>query len=63
MVEKVLKTFSVKYLQVLDETGKYDKKLMPKLSPKQLVELYELMALSRRFDEKALTLQKQGRLG
>lgn len=63
MVEKVLKTFSVKYLQVLDEDGRCDKKLMPKLSPKQLVGLYSLMVLCRRFDEKALVLQRQGRLG
>ncbi|MBI2581164.1 pyruvate dehydrogenase (acetyl-transferring) E1 component subunit alpha [Candidatus Woesearchaeota archaeon] len=63
MAEKILKTFSVKYLQVLDENGRCDKKLMPKLSPGQLVELYELMVLGRRFDEKALSLQRQGRLG
>lgn len=63
MVEKVLKTFSVKYLQVLDEDGRCDKKLMPKLSPKQLVDIYSLMVLCRRFDEKALVLQRQGRLG
>ncbi len=63
MPEKPLKNFTVKYLQVLDENGKCDTKLMPKLSPKQLVELYELMVLSRRFDEKALSLQRQGRLG
>ncbi|MBI2141126.1 pyruvate dehydrogenase (acetyl-transferring) E1 component subunit alpha [Candidatus Woesearchaeota archaeon] len=63
MVEKVLKAFSVKYLQVLDESGKADKKLMPKLSSTQLVELYGLMVLCRRFDEKALSLQRQGRLG
>ncbi len=63
MVEKVLKSFNVKYLQVIDEAGKADAKLLPKLSPKQFVELYELMVLCRRFDEKALTLQRQGRLG
>lgn len=63
MVDKVLKTFSVKYLQVLDGDGRCDKKLMPKLSPKQLVGLYSLMVVCRRFDEKALVLQRQGRMG
>ena len=63
MPEKLLNTFTVKYLQVLDETGKCDARLMPRLSPRQLVELYGLMVLSRRFDEKALSLQRQGRLG
>ncbi len=62
-MKKIIKSFSLQYLQVLDETGKYDKKLVPKLSPKQLVELYSLMVLCRRFDEKALILQRQGRLG
>ena len=50
MTKKTLKTFTVEYLQVLDENGKCDAKLMPKLSPKQLVELYGLMVLCRRFD-------------
>src|SRR3989338_6407276 len=63
MASKVLKTFTLKYLQVLDENGKCDARLMPKLSPRQLVELYGLMVLARRFDEKALSLQRQGRLG
>lgn len=63
MVVKVLKSFSVKYLQVLDENGRADKRVMPKLSPKQLVEIYSIMVLCRRFDEKALSLQRQGRLG
>jgi pyruvate dehydrogenase E1 component alpha subunit len=63
MVEKVLTKFEVKYLQVLDEKGAVDKKLIPKLSSKQLVALYELMILSRRFDEKALIMQRQGRIG
>ena len=63
MASKVLKTFTLKYLQVLDENGKCDARLMPKLSPRQLVELYGLMVLARRFDEKALSLQRQGRIG
>lgn len=63
MVGKILKSFSVKYLQVLDENSRCDYKLMPKLSPKQLVGLYSMMVLCRRFDEKALSLQRQGRLG
>ncbi len=63
MADKVLKTFKVRYLQVLDENGKCDAKLMPKISSKQMVGLYELMVIARRFDEKALSLQRQGRIG
>jgi len=54
---------NVQYLQVMDETGKADKKLLPKLSEKQMLELYKLMVLSRAFDNKAFSLQRQGRLG
>ncbi|MFQ5966221.1 MAG: pyruvate dehydrogenase (acetyl-transferring) E1 component subunit alpha [Acidimicrobiia bacterium] len=35
----------------------------PDLSPKELIELYRLMVLSRHFDRRALALQRQGRLG
>ena len=63
MVKKVVEKFEVEYLQVLDENGKVDEKLMPKLSIKQIKELYELMILMRTFDDKAFLLQRQGRIG
>lgn len=63
MVEKVLKSFEVKYIQILDEQGNVDEKLMPKLEDKLLLEMYWWMTLSRKFDEKSLALQRQGRLG
>ena len=63
MVEKVLKSFEVKYIQILDEQGNVDEKLLPKLEDKLLLEMYWWMTLSRKFDEKALALQRQGRLG
>lgn|SRR3989338_4280008 len=63
MVQKVIAKFEIEYLQVLDESGKVDKKLMPKLSDKQIKEIYELMVLLRTFDDKSFTLQRQGRIG
>ena len=63
MVKKVIEKFEVEYLQVLDENGKVDEKLMPDLSKKQIKELYELMILMRTFDDKAFSLQRQGRIG
>tara|TARA_Y100000310_G_scaffold281722_1_gene302422 strand:- start:53343 stop:54401 length:1059 start_codon:yes stop_codon:yes gene_type:complete len=63
MVKKVIENFSVEYLQVMDENGKVDEELMPKLSDKQIKELYELMILMRTFDDKAFSLQRQGRIG
>jgi pyruvate dehydrogenase E1 component alpha subunit len=63
MPEKTIKSFNVGYLQVLDDEGHADKGLMPRLSPGQIKELYELMVLIRAFDDKAFKLQRQGRLG
>ncbi len=63
MAEKIVGKFEIGYLQVMDENGKVDKKLMPKLSGKQIKEIYELMVLLRTFDEKAFSLQRQGRIG
>jgi len=58
-----IKKFEVKYLQVLDEKGKIDKKLKPKLSNKDIKKMYEFMVLIRIYDEIALKLQRAGRLG
>ena len=60
---KTLAKFEVKYLQILNEKGVADKKLLPKLTKQQQLKMYELMVVSRRFDEKALSLQRQGRIG
>lgn len=63
MVKKVVHNFEVEYLQVLDENGNADEKLMPKLSSKQIKEIYETMVLVRTFDDKAFAMQRQGRIG
>lgn len=60
---KVLERFSVEYLQILDEKGKVDRKLMPKLSKEEIKKLYEYMVITRVFDDKAFKLQRQGRIG
>jgi pyruvate dehydrogenase E1 component alpha subunit len=62
-MEKVIGNFDVKYLQVLDETGKVDAKLMPKIPSEVIKKIYEYMVLTRVFDAKALKLQRQGRIG
>jgi len=62
-MKKILKQFEVDYLQILDENGKLDKKHKDLLTPQQLRRIYELMILARTFDEKAINLQRQGRLG
>ncbi|MBI2232573.1 MAG: pyruvate dehydrogenase (acetyl-transferring) E1 component subunit alpha [Candidatus Aenigmarchaeota archaeon] len=60
---KVVKNFSVSYMQVLDENGKIDAKLMPQLSNEDIQKMYEAMVLGRMFDETMLKLQREGRIG
>ncbi len=62
MVKKTAFEGSVEYWQVLDESGKADPKLVPKLSDSELKKLYEHMVLCRVFDRKAVSLQRQGRM-
>ncbi|MHA1713990.1 MAG: pyruvate dehydrogenase (acetyl-transferring) E1 component subunit alpha [Candidatus Ranarchaeia archaeon] len=57
------KTFKIDSLQILDETGHITGDYVPDLSQADLKKLYELMVLTRVFDEKAISLQRQGRLG
>ena len=63
MPRKPAKQFVVEWLQVLDEQGRSDAQLLPALSPKEIQALYEWMVVTRVFDEKALALQREGRLG
>lgn len=63
MPEEIIETFKVRYLSVLDPGGNIDNSLMPSLTPDDIKRLYELMVLSRTFDQRALSLQREGRLG
>ncbi len=62
-MEKIIGKFEVPYLQILDENGKSNSKLMPSISKNILTEMYKSLVLTRAFDDKALKLQRQGRLG
>jgi pyruvate dehydrogenase E1 component alpha subunit len=53
----------IEYISILDEHGRLDTKLMPDLTEDQLRHLHRIMLLSRRFDERLLSLQRQGRIG
>ena len=63
MPRKVIGNFSVSSIQVLNEKGIVDTKLMPKLSKAEVQALYEYMVVARVLDERCLLLQRQGRLG
>lgn len=54
---------NVEYLSILDETGKLDMALEPDIPEELLLRLHRAMLLGRRFDERMLNLQRQGRLG
>ena len=60
---RTLATFEIQRLEILNEKGEVDKKLLPKLSDKQILEMYRWMSITRSFDAKALALQRTGRLG
>ena len=62
-MEKTIAEFKVPYVQILDEHGVFDKKNSVKISDDDLKKIYEAMVVTRAFDDKALKLQRQGRLG
>src|SRR2546426_4572937 len=55
--------FQVEYLSILDSDGNLDTALEPKLAGEDLRVLYRAMLLGRRFDERMVRLQRQGRIG
>jgi len=66
MPRKKLQDFSVAWLQLLDEQGEIDSTLhsdTQQFTEKTLKSFYESMVLIRAIDEKALNLQRTGRIG
>lgn len=63
MPREPIATFKVERLRILDEAGNSDDALMPSLSEAEIRRLYELLVLSRTFDQRALSLQREGRIG
>lgn len=60
---KTIASLDIKRLEILNIDGTFDKSLMPKVSDKLLLEMYRLMFQIRAFDERAILLQRSGRLG
>jgi pyruvate dehydrogenase E1 component alpha subunit len=54
---------SVEHLSVVDEEGHVDESLEPPIPSEDLRRLYRTFLLARRFDERMLRLQRQGRIG
>ena len=53
----------VECLSILDADGRVDQALEPAIPPEELIRLYRTFLLARRFDERMLSLQRQGRIG
>ena len=53
----------IDYLSILNHNGVLDEELEPKIPEEVLLRLYRTMLLARRFDERLLNLQRQGRIG
>jgi pyruvate dehydrogenase E1 component alpha subunit len=53
----------IEYLSILDEKGRLDPELEPDIPDDILLRLHRTMLLARRFDERLLNLQRQGRIG
>ena len=53
----------IEYLSILNEKGELDESLEPDIPEELLTKLYRTMLLGRKFDERMLNLQRQGRIG
>ncbi|MBW2306755.1 MAG: pyruvate dehydrogenase (acetyl-transferring) E1 component subunit alpha [Deltaproteobacteria bacterium] len=53
----------IKMRRILDKDGRSDKTLMPDLTENQIREIYRWMLLARMADQRAVILNRQGRLG
>ena len=61
--EKIKLDLRLESLSILDADGNVDEALDPKLSETDLRRLFKAMLTARRFDERLLKLQRQGRIG
>ncbi len=55
--------YQVERLTILDQGGKVDKDLEPEIPDELLLKMHRYLLLGRRFDERMLKLQRQGRIG
>ena len=55
--------YKIEYLSILDQDGNLDDALEPDIPDGLLLKLFRAMLSGRRFDERMLNLQRQGRIG
>ena len=61
--KKIDLSYNLESVSILDENGQLDQDLEPEISEELLLKLHRAMLLGRRFDERLLSLQRQGRIG
>jgi pyruvate dehydrogenase E1 component alpha subunit len=61
--KKITIPSKIESLSILNEKGQLDKALEPDIPEELLLRLHRAMVLGRRFDERLLSLQRQGRIG
>ncbi len=61
--KKITIPSKIESLSILNEKGQLDKALEPDIPEELLLRLHRAMLLGRRFDERLLSLQRQGRVG
>jgi pyruvate dehydrogenase E1 component alpha subunit len=62
-LEKIDIDATIEFLAILNENGQADSRLETPIDPEMLLRFYRTMLLGRRFDERLLQLQRQGRIG
>ncbi|MFZ1199635.1 MAG: thiamine pyrophosphate-dependent enzyme, partial [Desulfobacterales bacterium] len=60
---KIELPYHVDFLSILDAEGHLDESLEPDIPAEVLLKIHATMLLGRRFDERLLNLQRQGRIG
>lgn len=63
MPETIIEKIEVKHLRILHENGDADATLLPNLSDNDIKKMFEIFILARQFDQRALQLHAEGRLG
>ncbi|MCC6346228.1 MAG: pyruvate dehydrogenase (acetyl-transferring) E1 component subunit alpha [Nitrospirales bacterium] len=63
MPEKTIESIAVRRLDILDEQGNADISLLSPLSAEEIRKMYASLVLARTFDQRALHLQREGRIG
>ncbi len=61
--ERITLPDTIERLSILSEQGELDAGLEPRIEKDTLLKLHRTMLLTRRFDERLLSLQRQGRVG